>query len=352
LTKFKVKRCHVVSVIVSTHNRPEMLRSSLLSLLRQTLDSSDYEIIVGDSYSDNEGVANKQVVEDIRQEFPSANIRYFYEATHGGVTLTRTRAIKTAFSEYILIGDDDFAASSSYIEEGLKALTNEKVGIVEGRMVPSYIEEAPVWEERLWTVNEFGRYLLDFTLLDFGDDIKHMPYQFAFASNMGFRKDVFFKCGGFAPDGFGGKLILYNGLGENFFAKNVADAGYDILYVPGMFAQHKIMPYRFKNEYFQARHYYYGIGGSFDAIRQRGNVDGALSLAAKQARSRLSCCKQMFTGGKFTAMCRKAYRQGYTDHQQAVSNHPEMLDYICRENWLDFDFSTLRPMPKTGKSLW
>ena len=342
-----------VSVIISTHNRPDMLRGSLRSLLQQTLGLSEYEVIVADSYSSGQGLENQRVVDALSKEFPSANIRYFYEPVQGGWTLTRTKAVEAASCEYILVGDDDFVASPTFVESGLKALECENVGIVEGRMLPLYEEKPPIWIENLWNKNECGDILTDFTLLDFGEDEKEIPPEYAMGSNFGFRKKVLLECGGFAPDGFGNDLVLYNGTGEIWFAQNVAKQGYRIVYVPGMSAQHFVAAYRFKDDFFKARHYYYGITMSFYSIRKHKKVDGKTLKNAKNARRWLGRCKRMVFGKKnLSDKWQQAFWQGYNDHQQAVRKSPEMLDYVCRKNWLDFDFSTLKPLNLESKSLW
>lgn len=86
-----------VSVIVPTHNRPEMLREAIGSILAQTFQ--DFEVIVvNDAGTD---------VEHIVASFDSQKIRYLAHESNRGLAAARNTAIRAAQGKYIAYLDDD-----------------------------------------------------------------------------------------------------------------------------------------------------------------------------------------------------------------------------------------------------
>lgn len=342
----------ILSVIVSTHNRTETLRVALLSLLNQSAPPDSYEIVIADSYSNNNGAENKALVDELKEQYSQHEIIYIYNKIVGGWTLTRTKAIHKASSEFIAIGDDDFIAGYEYVKSAISILSIPNIGIAEGRMLPKWEIDPPAWIANLWSYHKHGKYLTDFTLLDFGDKQIDIPWMYAMGSNFAFRKSVFFSCGGFGPDGFGGEYVLYNGSGENFFAKNVHKAGHRIVYEPMMFAYHKIDSYRFTIDYFTSRSYYYGVTHSFDDLRRVGRVPSMFELIKASLRTLLSSIRFFASGNIFEARRRLAFGKGYIAHSTLVRSDDFSKNYCLMPNWLDFDFGSLKPLKFERKSLW
>ena len=86
-----------VSVIMPTYNRPEMIRESIASVLRQ--EFRDFELLVV-----NDGGGRE--VEATLQEFPDPRIRYLY-AEHGGLSSALNVGQQTARGRYLAYLDDD-----------------------------------------------------------------------------------------------------------------------------------------------------------------------------------------------------------------------------------------------------
>jgi GT2 family glycosyltransferase len=329
----------MISVIISTYNRPVLLEKALRSLIKQSIPHEQYEIIVGDS---NSTYKADLVIERLKVEFPSLDLRYFYHNKNGGYTDTKHKAIKLTRNNIIAMGDDDSEADYHYLEGVIEAFdTDEKIAIVMGKLLPKYTEPCPINIENLWKSNQYGKYLTDYTLLDFGDKIKEIPYQFVLGSNFAIKKDIFETTAGFAPDGFGGKYMYANGTGETFLAKNIKKMGYRIIYQPKMLTYHNIEPYRFEEKYFKARHYYYGISHSFDETRQLGRPLDKFELLRKKMRFLLSIIKKKLAGEHFLFLTTKARYLGYFYHQSRLKKFDFLLDYVLRENWFDYDFSKL-----------
>jgi GT2 family glycosyltransferase/MoaA/NifB/PqqE/SkfB family radical SAM enzyme len=87
----------LISVIVPTHNRPEMLRDAIQSVLKQTFQ--DFEIIiVNDAGQDASSVA---------QSFYSSKVKYISHDTNKGLAAARNTGIRAASGKYIAYLDDD-----------------------------------------------------------------------------------------------------------------------------------------------------------------------------------------------------------------------------------------------------
>ena len=87
-----------VSVVIPTHNRAELLKRAINSVLRQTFE--DFElIVVDDASSDN----TPEVVESIND----SRIRYVRLKKNSGGPVARNTGIKKARGEFIALLDDD-----------------------------------------------------------------------------------------------------------------------------------------------------------------------------------------------------------------------------------------------------
>src|SRR5581483_7703419 len=87
-----------VSVVVSTHNRAELLHAAIASVLSQSFQ--DFEILVVDDHSQDH---TAQVV----QRFRDGRIKYLRHETRRGGAAARNTGIQNSSGEYIAFLDDD-----------------------------------------------------------------------------------------------------------------------------------------------------------------------------------------------------------------------------------------------------
>lgn len=108
----------MVTVIISTTNRPQMLRTALRSVQRQTARQQIDEIVV----SENGGCADSSTLLD---EFPDLPIKYIYRdpplppLLHGVELFSRPEATR---ARYIAILHDDDWWGAHHLADGLAAL--------------------------------------------------------------------------------------------------------------------------------------------------------------------------------------------------------------------------------------
>jgi len=88
----------LVSIVIPTHKRPELLKKAIESALNQTYGQT--EIIVVD---DNSSDSTEQVVKDFNKE----NVRYFRNEISLGGAGTRNVGIENSQGEFIAFLDDD-----------------------------------------------------------------------------------------------------------------------------------------------------------------------------------------------------------------------------------------------------
>lgn len=88
----------MVSVIVTTYNRKELLSKTLKAILDQTY--KDFELIVVDNYSDYD-------FEKLIQQFNDKRIRAYRNQNNGIIATNRNYAIRKAKGEFLAFCDDD-----------------------------------------------------------------------------------------------------------------------------------------------------------------------------------------------------------------------------------------------------
>ena len=105
----------LVSVIVTTYNRKELLKETIDSILTQTF--RNFELIVVDNYSDYDFFAHIKLFNDNR-------IHPYQNANNGIIAVNRNYGIKRAIGDYIAFCDDDDYWKENKLEIQLKQFDN------------------------------------------------------------------------------------------------------------------------------------------------------------------------------------------------------------------------------------
>jgi glycosyltransferase involved in cell wall biosynthesis len=111
----------LISIIIPTYNRPELLRKAIKSVLNQTY--KNYEIIIVDdsSLKDNEKVINN---------YNKKNIKYIKNKSRKGGAYSRNIGIKEAKGELIAFLDDDDEWMPEKLEKQQKVFEKSNYGLV------------------------------------------------------------------------------------------------------------------------------------------------------------------------------------------------------------------------------
>lgn len=110
-----------VSVIIPTHNRPELLKKAITSVLGQTYQNLELVIVDDGDIS----------VESLISQFSDMRIRYIkHETPHRGGAAARNTGIRSASGRFIAFLDDDDEWLSEKIELQMKELSasNKETG--------------------------------------------------------------------------------------------------------------------------------------------------------------------------------------------------------------------------------
>lgn len=120
-----------ISVVTPTYNRKEMLVRHLEALNRQSLDPSEFEVIVSDDGSTD---GTKEAVERFAARY---TLRY-YSQSNRGLAATRNLGLKHAAHDLILFLDDDVIPDEKCLEEHRRPhLENEKAVVLGSLPYPS-----------------------------------------------------------------------------------------------------------------------------------------------------------------------------------------------------------------------
>lgn len=139
----------LVSVIVTTYNRKELLKETIDSILNQTF--RDFELIVVDNYSNYDFLS-------YMKSFNDSRIRSFQNQNNGIIVVNRNYGIKKAKGEYIAVCDDDDLWLPLKLEKQVEFLnSNQEVAVV-GSHYMSIDENGNYLHELKWPVGSVSNF--------------------------------------------------------------------------------------------------------------------------------------------------------------------------------------------------
>ena len=119
----------LISIIVPTYNRAEMLKLALQSLVCQNGNGKwSYEIIVVDNASTDH---TRRIYDEIYKEHPLL-FRYVREERKG-IAAATNRGVKEALGEWLAFFDDDELAEADWLERLYEVAIQTGASIVGGR---------------------------------------------------------------------------------------------------------------------------------------------------------------------------------------------------------------------------
>ncbi|MFP4197893.1 MAG: glycosyltransferase family 2 protein, partial [Methanomassiliicoccales archaeon] len=118
-----IKEAPLVSVVLTTFNRSNLVTRAIRSVLNQTYEN--LEIIVVDDCSDDD---TEEIVKSIRDD----RLRYFRNKRNEGASSARNRGIDLSRGDYVAFQDDDDEWLPDKLESQVEILSSapDKVGLV------------------------------------------------------------------------------------------------------------------------------------------------------------------------------------------------------------------------------
>lgn len=221
-----------ITATISTYNRERYLPQLFASLLRQTLDRKDFEIV----FVNNNSPGNtEEIARAFQQENPDIHFSYHLE-TNQGLSFGRNRGIQEAKGELITFLDDDAFPADDYLEKLVAYFeANQQVGAIGSKILLHWETKMASWQNKY--INQILGYY------NLGDQQKRIAFpDYPRGSNMTFRTSVFQKVGLFNTQlgRIGGQML--GGEEKDLFARIAASNDIEVLYVPDALVYHCV-PY-------------------------------------------------------------------------------------------------------------
>lgn len=182
-----------ISVVVCTYNRADLLANVLQTLCEQTIDISEYEVIIVDNNSTDN---TRAVAEDFCRRYP--HVRYCLE-TQQGLSHARNRGWQEARGEYVGYIDDDGKAPPEWLVVARDVINQIAPAAFGGSYFAFYNTPKPRWFRDEYGTHDLGAqaHVLD-------------PNEYVSGGNLFFRRAVLEVLGGFDPAlGMSGQRIAY-----------------------------------------------------------------------------------------------------------------------------------------------
>jgi GT2 family glycosyltransferase len=242
-----------VSIIISTHDRPERLAKCLKSFM--SLCYPQYEIIIVDNAPSTNATAD--LVQTLSQDMPL--IRYVREDAPG-LSWARNRGIKVARGEILAFTDDDVVVDPYWLVGLARGFeVAEDVACVTGLILPLELETpAQILFEEYGGFNKgFNRRIFKSDRRDYYAEMPLYPYvpgRFGSGASMAFTADFLRKIGGFDL-ALGSNGPSRNGQDIAMFLMVILK-GYKLVYQPESLLYHL---HRSDYEGLRKQIYYYGV---------------------------------------------------------------------------------------------
>ena len=230
---------HVVSILIPTHNRAQLLEQTLLSMehLRLPTGVEPEIIVILNGCTDDSQARIKAVVDRM-----PCRCRLVDEPNLG-LGYARNRAIQEARGTLLCFLDDDVKVDPNWLVTLLKSTEQNGASVIGGRV--------ELWWQEIkkpdWFDHRFEGFLSGCRLGDQTVEIKSSNG--LIGANMAFRREVFEKAGNFDIDfdRVGGGLA---GGGDTQMADRAIKAGFKAIHEPNAVVHHWVAKHRLEESYF------------------------------------------------------------------------------------------------------
>ena len=325
----------MISVIIPTRNRADLLRSALGSLESQTLSKGEFEVIVVDNGSTDD---TADLVSGLAKEWD--NLRCAYEATPG-LHAGRHRGLKEANGDVLVYIDDDIRTEATWLEAIAENFADSEVAMVGGNNYPDFLGPVPGWLERLWARPAMGGQGIGYlSVLSLPDGRRELSPSLVWGCNFSIRKQVLLDAGGFHPDGVPKELIRFRGDGETHVSKYVLENKLRCNYDSRVSIYHAVTRERMSFEYFRQRAFNQGVSDSYTRLRNTvtrrsmSDYHGALRRLLGKVLRRLRREKENDPElRELAVLMREGYQEGFDYHQQMYKEDFEVRAWVHKPNY-------------------
>jgi glycosyltransferase involved in cell wall biosynthesis len=129
----------LISVVLCTYNRCQLMAAALKSVCEQTLPPSRYEVVVVDNNSSD---GTRQHVGEVSRQYP--HVRYCFEARQG-LSHGRNAGFQAARGRYIAYIDDDCTVPKEWLDIARDVIERVAPALFGGPYTPFYNSTKPRW---------------------------------------------------------------------------------------------------------------------------------------------------------------------------------------------------------------
>lgn len=329
----------LISVILPTRNRANLLQSALQSVQTQTLSADQFEVLVVDNGSTDN---TRQVVESFQQQ--SGNIRYYFDQTPG-LHVGRHRGLKEANSEVLIYIDDDIEATPCWLAAIAENFSDPAIAMVGGNNYPNFKTTPPNWLNTLWQRSALGgRSIPSLSVLSLPNGRRDFNPYLVWGCNFSIRKHIVLQAGGFHPDAMPQELIRFRGDGETHVSRYVAENHLRCVFDSRASVYHAVTTERMTLDYFKKRAYNQGISDSYTQIRNQTAseisvtmLSHLMKLTRQVARSIYGRLREFKSQSRehleLQHAMREGYQQGLMYHQQVYRDDPEVREWVHKPDY-------------------
>jgi glycosyltransferase involved in cell wall biosynthesis len=141
----------VLSCCICTHDGAERIEDALWSLVCQTADPRDYEILVVDNAS-TDAAKLREGVERVAERFRTRGGELSLAVEPRlGLSHAKNRAVAESRGEYVYFLDDDALANPRLVERYLEAIAAHRPDVLGGSVLPLFeVQPPPEMDTRYW----------------------------------------------------------------------------------------------------------------------------------------------------------------------------------------------------------
>ena len=222
----------LVSTVICTYNRVDILKICLEHVVLQTCDPSKFEVLI---INNNSTDTTEEYVKTFISEY-SGNIKfsYFLEKKQG-LSAARNKGLHQAEGQWINYIDDDALLPPDFIANVIQNINKHPaIGGFGGKIIPKYFGSEPEWMS-WFTWGLVSKH-----------DLGNQPKQYESIGiyptgcNMTYKKSALLEVGGFDE-------VLLRRCDDKYIAYEIKSKNYQIWYFPDVVLEHYIDEDRINN---------------------------------------------------------------------------------------------------------
>jgi glycosyltransferase involved in cell wall biosynthesis len=325
----------MISVIIPTRNRANLLPAALQSIIEQNLSVDQFEVLVVDNGSTDH---TAEVTAQFAGRLP--NLEYFYES-QPGLHAGRHRGLNEAHGDVLVYIDDDIRATPSWLEAIAGNFADPEVAMVGGNNYPDFQGPVPGWLERLWAKPAMGGQGIGYlSILSLPNGRREISPYLVWGCNFSIRKQVVLDAGGFHPDSVPRELIRFRGDGETHVSRYVLENKLRCIYDSRASVYHAVTRERMSFDYFRQRAFNQGVSDSYTRLRNpltRRLLSDYHAIARRffgKVRRKL---RLDMVGDpelrKLTMLMREGYQEGFEYHKKMYKEDAEVRAWVHKPDY-------------------